>query len=76
MKNELCDYISGMCLSGCQDGYFGEYCNNSKKCIVILQYWDGKYLSLIYLFDKMGCDFIRYSYNYNINIFKNFILLV
>lgn len=30
INNELCDYINGVCLSGCKDGYIGVCCINSK----------------------------------------------
>lgn len=28
--NDPCDHVSGICPSGCQDGYMGTYCNNGK----------------------------------------------
>lgn len=35
INNEPCDYISGVCHSGCQDGYIGNNCNICKKQSVI-----------------------------------------
>lgn len=31
LNSETCDHVSGVCSSGCQDGYLGIYCNNCKK---------------------------------------------
>lgn len=31
LNSELCDHVSGVCSSGCQDGYLGSHCNNCKK---------------------------------------------
>lgn len=31
VNNETCDHVSGVCPSGCQDGFIGSYCNNSKN---------------------------------------------
>lgn len=33
-NNDLCDYISGVCLKGCMDGYIGVCCDNCKMYIV------------------------------------------
>lgn len=30
LNNETCDYVSGKCSSGCQDGYTGTLCKKSK----------------------------------------------
>lgn len=30
-NNDPCDHISGVCPNGCQDGYIGARCNNSKN---------------------------------------------
>lgn len=38
MNNELCDYISGVCCSGCCDGYIGLGCNNCKMCRCVKNY--------------------------------------
>lgn len=34
INDESCNHISGHCSSGCQDGYFGEMCNNCKLWIL------------------------------------------
>lgn len=31
MNNEPCHHVSGMCTSGCQDGYIGEHCIDSMR---------------------------------------------
>lgn len=31
IKSEPCDHVSGVCTSGCQDGYIGLYCNGCKN---------------------------------------------
>lgn len=28
IRDEPCDHVSGICLSGCEDGYIGAYCNS------------------------------------------------
>lgn len=33
VNNETCDHVSGVCPSGCQDGFVGPNCNNSKNYI-------------------------------------------
>ena len=33
INNGPCDHVSGGCFGGCQDGYFGDRCFNSKKPI-------------------------------------------
>lgn len=33
INNEPCDHVSGLCPSGCQDGYIGNYCRQCKKTI-------------------------------------------
>lgn len=30
-NNEPCDHVSGVCPSGCQNGFMEEYCNSCKK---------------------------------------------
>lgn len=30
-NNNPCDHVSGVCPSGCQDGYIDDYCNNCKQ---------------------------------------------
>lgn len=39
INNEPCDHVSGVCPSGCQDGYTEARCNNSK----IKNSWFHKY---------------------------------
>lgn len=31
LNNQPCDHISGVCSSGCQDGYTGPLCTDGKK---------------------------------------------
>lgn len=31
INNESCDHVSGVCPSGCHDGYTGIYCNNCNR---------------------------------------------
>lgn len=31
INNEPCDHISGVCSTGCRDGFVGSYCTNCKK---------------------------------------------
>lgn len=31
IREEPCDYVSGECPNGCQDGYIGERCSDCKK---------------------------------------------
>lgn len=35
-KNNMCDWILGICLEGCMNGYIGDYCNESKWKFVLL----------------------------------------
>lgn len=37
-NNEPCDYVNGICPSGCQDGYIGTHCNNGKIFIRIITF--------------------------------------
>lgn len=30
LNNEPCNHESGVCLSGCQNGYVGTHCNNGR----------------------------------------------
>lgn len=30
LSEETCDYVNGVCSSGCQDGYIGTRCDDSK----------------------------------------------
>ena len=44
INNEPCDHVSGVCPSGCQDGYTGARCNNSK----IKNSWFNKYYAFFF----------------------------
>lgn len=35
-NSESCNHISGVCHSGCQDGYIGNYCNSCKKYLTVI----------------------------------------
>lgn len=35
-NSDPCDHISGVCHSGCQDGYIGNNCNNCKKYSTVI----------------------------------------
>lgn len=35
-KNEPCDHVSGICHSGCQDGYQGNNCNSCKEYLTVI----------------------------------------
>lgn len=49
LNNDPCDHVSGMCPNGCQDGYNGSNCQNSKK------YVQGK-PNLVNRFFTLSCD--------------------
>lgn len=36
INNEPCDHVSGVCLSGCQDGFVGTLCNKCKTCLTVI----------------------------------------
>lgn len=36
INKATCDHVSGMCPSGCQDGFVGTHCN---KCKIMFQYF-------------------------------------
>lgn len=33
IDNEQCDHVSGVCMSGCQDGFLGTHCNDCKTSL-------------------------------------------
>lgn len=53
-NNRPCDYASGMCPGGCQDGYVGQYCNEckSKKNLVAFCFNQNKNLLGLLYFKK------------------------
>lgn len=36
INNEPCDHVSGVCPSGCQDGYTGALCTDGKNFLFLL----------------------------------------
>lgn len=36
INNELCNYVIGMCLNGCKDGFIGIFCNNCKIFVKLI----------------------------------------
>lgn len=45
INNEPCNHVSGVCPSGCQDGFVGTLCNKCKTCLTVILIVGTKHIS-------------------------------
>lgn len=75
VTNQYCEHVSGVFFDGCQDGYIGTHCDESKTYWLFLHYKVWMFLNnIFFLFSELILKIIH-CYFYSMRYYKYFIQL-